>query len=153
MKYVLVSSKYAECLTELVQTYLDEGFQLKGETFTTTVPLYKCVEYYYNQVVIKDEDSEQHIVPMKMITGEDNNDKKEFILEQISDRIFLIATKEQFDESGSAWLKFPMTIHGFLKVEGQSFKKSFVSTMHISDDVLPSDIEALSIKARESVLY
>ena len=58
MKFVLVSEKYAQCFNEKVQRYLDEGYELKGETFTTTVTLYKTVEYYFNQVLVKNGEKE-----------------------------------------------------------------------------------------------
>ncbi len=58
MKFVLVSEKYAACFSDKVQRYLDEGYELKGETFTTTVTLYKTVEYYFNQVLVKNEEKE-----------------------------------------------------------------------------------------------
>jgi len=62
MKYVIASSKFAEGMTEKVQDYLDKGYILKGDTFVTTVTLYKSVEYYYNQVLIKNDEKELKIV-------------------------------------------------------------------------------------------
>ena len=76
--------------------------------------------------------------------------KKEFVLERISDRICIIATKDQFNESGCMWKEFPMIIHGFIKVEGTSFEKSFASYMHISDEA-SVELEKLSSMAREIV--
>lgn len=58
MKFVLVSEQYAECFNQKVQRYLDDGYELRGKTFTTTVTLYKTVEYYFNQVLVKNEEKE-----------------------------------------------------------------------------------------------
>ena len=60
MKFVLVCEKYANCFTEKVQRYLDEGYELRGKTFTTTVTYYKTVEYHYNQVLVKNNNSEEN---------------------------------------------------------------------------------------------
>ncbi len=76
--------------------------------------------------------------------------KKEFVLERIDERICIIATKDQFTENGCMWKEFPMKIHGFIKVEGTSFKKSFTSYMHISDEASP-ELERLSKMAQEIV--
>ena len=78
--------------------------------------------------------------------------KKEFVLERITDRLFIIVTQDQFDETGSMYLSFPMIVHGFLKVAGTSFDKSSTGYMHISDDVSASkELDSLSKKARECV--
>ena len=96
---------------------------------------------------------EKHIIPLQMIVEDDEarkKEKKEFVLERITDRIFIIVTKDQFDETGSMYLGSPMTVHGLLKVEGTSFEKSFIRYMHISDDV-SEKLDSLSEKAREYV--
>ncbi len=43
---------------KVVQQRLDAGYELRGETFVTTYPLYNGVGYYYNQVVVKYDDDE-----------------------------------------------------------------------------------------------
>jgi len=56
MKFVLVCEMFPEIFNKKVQQYLDEGYELRGKTFTTTVTHYKTVEYRYNQVLVKNED-------------------------------------------------------------------------------------------------
>lgn len=58
MKFVLVCEKYAKAFTEIVQRYLNEGYELRGNTFTTTETYYKTVEYRYNQVLVKNDNDE-----------------------------------------------------------------------------------------------
>lgn len=83
---------------------------------------------------------------------EKQQEKKEFCLDWLSDRIFIIVSKDQFDKTGSIYLHFPMTVYGFLNVEGTSFDKSFTSQKYIADELLGSkELDLLSEEARERV--
>lgn len=58
MKFVLVCERYDSCFTKQVQRYLDEGYELRGKTFTTTKKHCQEVECYYNQVLVKNNNDE-----------------------------------------------------------------------------------------------
>ena len=58
MKFILVAEKTPVEFSKSVQKYLDEGYHLKGDTFTTPVYLNKHVVYWYNQILVKDEPEE-----------------------------------------------------------------------------------------------
>lgn len=58
MKFVLVCEESSSSFTEKVQRYLDEGYELRGNTFTTTTTYYETAEYCYNQVLIKNDEKE-----------------------------------------------------------------------------------------------
>ena len=95
---------------------------------------------------------EKHIIPLQMIVDADETKKKEFVLERVTDRIFIIVTKDQFNETVSMYCSLPMIVHGLLKVEGTSFDKSYISYMHISDEVSVSkQFDSLAEKARAYV--
>ena len=77
---------------------------------------------------------------------------RKFTLDRIMDRVFIIVSKEQLNESGGMYRSLPITVYGFLKVEGTSLKKSHTSYSHISDDVsLSKELDSLSSEAIESV--
>lgn len=98
---------------------------------------------------VRTTDDEKHIVPPQIIVKED---KSKFVLDGITDRIFLIVTNDQLNETGNMYLSLPMIVYGLLKVDGPSFDKSYVSFMHISDDVSVSkELDSLSEEARRCV--
>ncbi len=77
MKFALVRRDFYT-FDQVVQRYLDEGYELRGETFVTTYPLYKTVGYHYNQVLVKYDDDETDFIPfLSKPTNYDDDETKE----------------------------------------------------------------------------
>lgn len=62
--------------------------------------------------------------------------------------IFAIVCKEDLIPGGNAFKKLPITTYGFLKVSGNSYENSFVSYLHIADEVSPEENKQLTELAK-----
>ena len=65
--------------------------------------------------------------------------------------VFFIVKKDILNEAGSLFLKLPISVYGFLRVEGNNYANSTVSYKNISDELTIYDLDNLADLAKSRV--